>query len=131
MNQVTHGQDDDEEEVMGRLISEAGDPTVSPRAEYTGALRSLILEPLASPRRRSRWRARLLVASGMAAAAVVAALVAILMLRPANAWAQVAVALQGRPWIHTRTLGPDGKEFGERWFSPQNGVSAVRHGQEL
>src|SRR5262249_46927479 len=38
---------------------------------------------------------------------------------------------QGRPWIHTRTFGPDGKEYGERWFSPQSGVKAVRHGLDL
>ena len=33
--------------------------------------------------------------------------------------------------MHTRTLGPDGKEFGEAWFSPKNGVIAVRHGAEV
>ena len=46
------------------------------------------------------------------------------LFRPANAWAQVAKALQAQAWVHSRTLGPDGKEYGEGWFSPKFRVIA-------
>jgi hypothetical protein len=133
MNAVTPGRADDgeEEELMRRLISEAGDPAVAPRDEYVSGLRSLVLDRLGPPRRTARWRTRLLVGSGMAAAVLVAVVLALVLSRPANAWAQVARALQGRPWVHTRTLGPDGKPYGEAWFSPQSGISAVRHGPHV
>ena len=74
------------------------------------------------------WRTRLLLGSAVAVAAVMAAAMTVALIRPANAWAQVAKAVQDRPWVHTRTLGPDGKEYGESWFSVKNNVSAVRHG---
>jgi len=132
MKSVRPGRDDDEEEEsMRRLISEAGDPAVVPRAEYVSGLRLLILDGLGPPRLATRWKARLLVGSGMAAAALAAGMLALVLFRPANAWAQVALALQGRPWVHTRTLGPDGKVYGEAWFSPKSGVSAVRHGPDV
>jgi hypothetical protein len=132
MNEVTPDRaDDGEEELMRRLISEAGDPAVAPRDEYVSGLRSLVLDRLWPPRRDARWRARLLLGSGLAATALAALMLALVLLRPANAWAQVARALQGRPWVHTRTLGPDGKPYGEAWFSPKNGMSAVRHGPHV
>jgi hypothetical protein len=132
MNPVTPGgSDDEEEEPMRRLISEAGDPAVVPRAEYVSGLRRLILDRLGPPRRAAHWRARLLVGSGLAAAALAAVTLALALFRPASAWAQVAQALQGRPWVHTRTLGPDGKPYGEAWFSPKTGVTAVRHGPHV
>jgi hypothetical protein len=123
-----HNREDDEQRI-GRLILEAGDPAVVPRPEFVSRLRSLVLDSLGSPR-RSRWRRpRLVVGSTVAAAlAVAAATVAVMMLRPANAWAQVALALQEKPWVHSKTVGPDGKVYGESWFSVKNGVSAFRHG---
>jgi hypothetical protein len=33
--------------------------------------------------------------------------------------------------VHTRTFGPDGKEFGHAWFSPKHGVVAVHHGPHI
>jgi hypothetical protein len=135
MNQLTPGRpeadDADERALMQRLISEAGDPAVVPRAEYVADLRSLILDRVGARQRAVRWRSRLVVGSGLAAAALAAVVLALALSRPANAWAQVAQALQERPWVHTRTVGPDGKEYGEVWFSPKNGVSAVRHGPQV
>jgi hypothetical protein len=131
MSTLTPDRADDhqEEELMRRLISEASDPAVAPRDEYVSGLRSLVLDRLGPPRRSARWR--VLVGSGMAAAALAAVVIALVLSRPANAWVQVAQALQGRPWVHTRTLGPDGKQAGEAWFSPKSGVSALRHGPHV
>jgi hypothetical protein len=133
MSPVTpdRSDDDEEEEWMRRALSEAGDPVVAPRAEYVSTLRSLILDRLNRPRRARRWKGRLLVGSGLAAAALAAVMLALALSRPANAWAQVARALQGRPWVHTRAVGPGEKESNEVWFSPKNGVSAVRRGSEV
>ena len=78
-----------------------------------------------------RLRSKLLIGSGLAACALVAVALALLLTRSANAWTQVAQALKGLPWVHIRTLGPDGKEAGQAWFSPKNGVSAVRHGPQI
>ena len=120
--------DDDDDARMARLISEAGDLSVTPRPEYVADLRALLLDRLGPPRHARRLRTKLLVGSGLAACVFVAVALALVLTRPANAWTEVAQALQGLPWVHTRTLGPDGKEVGQAWFSPKNGVSAVRHG---
>jgi hypothetical protein len=117
--------------LLERLITEAGDPAVAPRTEYVAGLRLLISERLGAPRRWGRWRAKVLVGSGMAAAALAAIAVGFALSRPANAWAQVAQALQGQTWVHTRTLGPDGKPRSESWFSPKGHVSANRLGPDL
>ena len=128
MNRPTPGPlDDDEEELMRELVSEAGDPAVAPRPEFVAGLRQTIFNRL-DPPRLTRRRVRLLIGSVFAAAAVVAVVLTVSLFRPGNAWAQVAKALQAQAWVHSRTLGPDGKEFGEGWFSPKNRVIAVRHG---
>jgi hypothetical protein len=118
----------DEEEGFRRLIGEAGDPVMVPSPEFVSRLKVLVLDRLGPPRRRARWAGRLAVASAAAVVAISAATLALALFRPTNAWAQVALALQDRPWIHSRTIGPDGNEYGESWFSVKNGVSAVRHG---
>jgi hypothetical protein len=53
-----------------------------------------------------------------------------MLFRPPNAWAQVDLALQGMPWVHSKTVGPDGKVYLETWFSMKNGVSAYRRGAD-
>jgi hypothetical protein len=62
------------EDVMSRLVSEAGDPTVEPRPEHVADLRALILDRLGPPRTDRLSRARWLVVSGLAAACLVAVL---------------------------------------------------------
>jgi hypothetical protein len=121
----------DDDQQVGRLIAEAGDPSVAPRPEFVLRLRSHVLDALGPPRRASQWRPKLVVGSAVAALAVVAAAVAVMLLRPANAWAQVALALQGKPWVHTKNVGPDGKVYVETWSSVKNGVSAFRHGTDV
>src|SRR4051794_13546050 len=78
----------DEEELMARYLAEAGDPHVEPPPEHVARLRSLLLDRLApsSPRPGRRWAARVLVGSGLAAAAVVLAMM--MLSRPVIAWAQ-------------------------------------------
>ena len=50
MNQPTPGPlDDDEEELMRELVSEAGDPAVTPRPEFFARLRANDLQPPRSP----------------------------------------------------------------------------------
>ena len=122
---------EDEDQRFGRLIAEAGDPYVAPRPEFVSTLRSMLLDALGPPRRASQWRPRLVVGSAVAALAVAAAALAVMFLRPTNAWAQVAQALQGKPWVHTKSVGPDGKVYVETWSSVQNGVSAFRHGTDV
>ncbi len=132
MSRAMPGQpDDDEERLMSRLVSEAGDPAIAPRPEYVSSLRALILDRLGPPQRAARRTSRLLIGSALTVLAVVAAALALTLLRPADAWAQVAKALQGRTWVHTRTLGPDDKQYGESWFSPKSGVIAFRYGAEV
>jgi hypothetical protein len=131
MNQTTPaGSDDLGEEMMGRMIAEAGDPAVEPRSEHVSELRSLVLSRIPPARRTVLWKRPMVLGSGVAAALVAAALL-LVMSRPANAWPEVAQALQGKPWVHTRSVGPDGKDFGEVWFSPKLRVSAARHGSEI
>jgi hypothetical protein len=59
---------------MSRLVFEAGDPEVEPRPEYVAHLRTLILDRLVPPRNDRAWRTRWLVASGLAAACLLAVL---------------------------------------------------------
>ena len=88
---------------MRHLVSEAGDPTVVPRPEYVSGLRATIFNRLGPTRLRPAGGSRLLVGSGLAAAASLPQLTLTLALsRPANAWAQVAQALQARPWVHSQ-----------------------------
>jgi hypothetical protein len=120
-----------DEQSIGQLIFEAGDPAVAPRTEHVLALRSLIVSRAGSRRRLKRWRGRVLVGSGLAAAVVVATFLTLALSRPAYAWAQVARALRERPWVHTRSLGPGTNDPDEFWLSPKNGVSAGHRGPEL
>jgi hypothetical protein len=119
------------DERLGRLIAEAGDPAVSADPDFVSRLRSAVLDRVRPPRRGRRWVPRLVVGSAVAAIAVAAATLGFLLFRPANAWAQVAEALRERPWIHSRTLGPDGKQYGEAWGSARKGISAVRRGSTI
>ena len=54
-----------------------------------------------------------------------------LVVRPVNAWASVARALQAKPWIHMVTLGTDVPQ-GESWISPTFQILASKydHGPE-
>jgi hypothetical protein len=127
----------DEEGLMARDISEAGDSHVEPRPEHVARLRSLLLERLGPPRPHParRWKSRLLVGSGLAllgsglAATVV--LVLVTLSRPAIAWAQVARALQGRPWVHGEVVGPDGKKLFEQWLSSDRALGGERAGPQI
>jgi hypothetical protein len=122
---------EDDDQQFGRLIAEAGDPSVAPRPEFVAGLRELVLDRLGPPRRVPRWRPRLVVGSAVAALAVAAAVLVVMVLRPVNAWAEVAQAVQGKPWVHSKTVGPDGKVYSETWSSIKNGVSAFRHGTDV
>jgi hypothetical protein len=121
----------DEEELMARYLAEAGDPHVEPRPHHVARLRSLLLERLGSPPARPTrpWKARLLLGSGLVAAAVVLALLT--FSRPVIAWAQLAQALQGRPWVHGKVSGPDGKLLFEQWLSSNRELSGTRAGPQV
>ena len=118
-----------EEELIGHLIAQAGDPHVAARPEHVAGLRALLLERLGPPQRPRRWRAPLLAGSGLAAAAVVLALLA--LGRPGIAWAQVAQALRGRPWVHGTVAGPDGKVLFEQWLSSDRQRAGERAGPAI
>ena len=65
----------DDEELLSRLVSEAGDPTVEPRPEHVADLRALIHDRLGPPRADRPLRARWLIVAGLAAACWLALLV--------------------------------------------------------
>src|SRR6516164_616480 len=74
VSRPTPDRPDADEDVMSRLVSEAGDPKVEPRPEHVADLRALILDRLGPPRTDRRSRTRWLVVSGLAAACSVAVL---------------------------------------------------------
>ena len=74
MSRPTPDPPDADEDVMSRLVFEAGDPTVEPRPEHVADLRALILDRLGPPRTDRPSRTRWLVVSGLAAACLVAVL---------------------------------------------------------
>ena len=74
MSRPTPDRPDADEDVVSRLVSEAGDPTVEPRPEHVADLRALILDRLGPPRTDRPSRTRWLVVSGLAAACLVAVL---------------------------------------------------------
>jgi len=61
---------------------------------------------------------------GIAVAAVVAALVGGLFLRPPASFADVTAAVFAKPWIHVEITGVDG--LAETWYSPSQGITAWR-----
>jgi hypothetical protein len=129
MSRATPDQPDDGEELWCLYISEAGDPSVESRPEHFAHLRSRIHERLGQPRLARRWKARLLVGSGLAALLVVLAILS--LGRSAIAWAQMAEALQGRPWVHGTVVGPDGKLLVEEWLSSNRALSGQRGGPAI
>jgi hypothetical protein len=59
---------------MSRLVLEAGDPVIEPRPQHVAELRALILSRIGPPRSGRRSMTLWLVASGLAAACLVAVL---------------------------------------------------------
>jgi hypothetical protein len=74
VSRPTPDESDADEDIMSRLVLEAGDPEVEPRPEHVAHLRTLILDRLGPPRNDRAWRTRWLVASGLAAACLLAVL---------------------------------------------------------
>jgi hypothetical protein len=133
VNQPTsnnHGNDLDD---VSRWVAEAGDPSVEPRPEHVERLRDLLLDRLGPVRRQTprlgfqlaRWlvAACFLIAAGMG--------IFSLLVRPANAWARVAKAMQEKPWIHIATRGSSAPKT-ETWISPTFQILASKydHGPE-
>ena len=74
MSRLTPDQPDEDDDLLARLVCEAGDPKVVPRPEHVAELRARLLDRL-GPRRRARsLRTRWLVGSGLAAACLLAVL---------------------------------------------------------
>jgi hypothetical protein len=119
---------------MARYIAEAGDPHVDPPPEHVARLRSVLLAhldslPAASPGPpRPAWRPKSRLLAGLGAAALLVVLALLALGRQASAWAQVAKALQERPWVHSTMSGPDGKQLVEQWFNMNGETSAERGG---
>ena len=75
MSRPTPDRPDREEELLSRLVFEAGDPEVEPRPEHVAALRALLLARLGPPKAGRPLQARWLVLAGLAAACGLALLV--------------------------------------------------------
>jgi len=74
VSRPTPDRPDADEDVISRLVFEAGDPTVELRPEHVADLRALILDRLGPPLTGRPSRTRWLVVSGLAAACLVAVL---------------------------------------------------------
>jgi hypothetical protein len=74
VSRPTPDRPDADEDLLARLVSEAGDPTVEPRPEHVADLRALILDRLGPPQADRPSRMRWLVISGLAAAGLLAVL---------------------------------------------------------
>jgi hypothetical protein len=74
VSRPTPDRPDADEDVIARLVSEAGDPTVEPRPEHVADVRVLLLDRLGPPRVDRPSRTRWLVISGAVAACLVAVL---------------------------------------------------------
>lgn len=129
MNRPTPERSDESEEMMGRIIAEAGNPTVDIRPQHAGELRALLLDQLDPQPTRRSWKTGLLVGSGIAAAVIAA--ITLALSRPAFAWTEVADALKKQSWIHGRIMNAEGKQEGETWYSPTMEVAAYRVGPEI
>jgi hypothetical protein len=129
MNPTALDPHDEEDDMIRRYIAEAGDPRVDPRPEHVAMVRSRLLERLGPPPSARRWPARLLVGSGLAAAAAAVFAIAAFS-RPTIAWAQVAEALHGRPWVHGKMVGPDGGVIVEQWLSANRELASHRAAPE-
>ena len=133
MNQPTSNNRGNDLDDVSRWVAEAGDPSVEPRPEHVERLRTLLLDRLGPVRRQTprlefqlaRWlvAACFLIAAGMG--------IFSLLVRPVNAWASVAKALQAKPWIHIVTRGPNAPKQ-ESWISPMFQILASKydHGPE-
>jgi hypothetical protein len=65
---------DEDDDLMTRLVAEAGDPAVEPRPEHVAALRAMLLDRLGPPPTATPWPMRRIVGSGIAAACLLAVL---------------------------------------------------------
>jgi hypothetical protein len=74
VSRPTPDRSDADEDVISRLVLEAGEPTVEPRPEHVAELHALILDRLGPPRSDRPSRTVWLVVSGLAAACLVAGL---------------------------------------------------------
>ena len=127
MNQPTSNNHVNDLDDVSRWIAEAGDPRVEPRPEHVEQLRALLLDRLGPVRRRTpqlgfqlaRWlvAACFLIAAGLGIFSV--------LVRPVNAWARVAQALQDKPWIHIVSRGPNAPKS-ESWISPTFQILAYK-----
>src|SRR5579863_6042125 len=77
--------------------------------------------------RRQLWQ-RAAIATGVAACVLAVAL--LWPTRATVAWAQVAAAVQGRPWIHVQEKYAD-VATAEGWVSTTHGISASRRGERV
>src|ERR1017187_8266092 len=125
---ISKNHRDDDEEIRGWMV-EAGDPRVEPRPEHVEQLRSLLLDRVCPPGRNATSQRRLKTARWLAAACLVVAVVLgihSLLIRPVNAWASVARALQEKAWIHVVRQSPKGTSD-ESWMSPRHEILAVKY----
>jgi hypothetical protein len=80
---------------------------------------------LVTRRSRRRWWARVGGWSLAGTAVVVLLAIAWLAQRPKDAWAEVAAAIEKMPWVHLKSVDPEGRVH-ESWFSPSQEIIAWR-----
>ena len=109
-------------------------------APYRLAVQTIIDEPMpevdlarlnphvpATPAKQPPRRRWLLRIGTWAAAAAAVLFLAISMLQPPDAWAQVAEAIRKQPWVRLSISSPVGAQRIEMWFSPTKKLAAAKH----
>jgi hypothetical protein len=107
---------------LRQAVEQARDADV-PEEVLTRALQRAHVLGAATPVRRFRPDRRLLL--GAAAAVLLLVSAALWLAWPAESWADVARAVQGKPWVHGTAKLPDG-ETTELWFAPGREVIGMR-----
>jgi hypothetical protein len=74
VSRPTQDPPDADEEILSRLVSEAGDPKVEPRPKHVADLRALMLDRLGPPQANRLSKTRWLVVPGLAAACLLGVL---------------------------------------------------------
>jgi hypothetical protein len=68
---------------------------------------------------------------GIGGSVLAIAIASALWIRPASVWTPVAEALRKQPWVHGKTIGPDGQVQAESWLSGNEEIIAYENSAEM
>lgn len=122
----------DEDFVLSELVREGSDPHVERSSSQIASIEQAILAKLHTHRpsvtkHASVWRARIKQVLALAAGIVLVIWLGRIWtdFGIQKAWAQVAVRMRSKQWVHGVAKGPDNKSV-EIWLSPSQLIAATR-----